>query len=124
MHSSWRRWYLGLLPAYWVFLFCATHFPKLRLPGAPPDSDKVLHLGAFGLLAFVFWRFFEAQGQRPSKKFVLGAAVTLLGYAAIDEYLQQFVGRSTDLGDWIADAGGIVIVLAVLSFLAWRRPTA
>lgn len=122
LSPAWRRWYLQCLPAYWVFLFLVTHFPKLQLPGAPPSSDKVLHFVAFGGLAFLFWRFLEAQGMRMTPRVVAFSAVVLVIYAAIDEYLQQFVGRSTDLEDFLADVGGIVIALAVLSALALRRP--
>lgn len=122
LSPAWRRWYLQCLPAYWVFLFLATHFPKLELRGAPPSSDKVLHFVAFGGLAFLFWRFLEAQGTRMTPSAVAFSSVVLVIYAAIDEYLQQFVGRSTDLEDFLADVGGIAIVLAVMCALAFLRP--
>lgn len=114
--SAWTHWYRRALPAYWIFLFCATHLPALRLE--TPGGDKSVHLVAFGLLAFLFWRFAEALGGPLSRRFVWIAGFWLVAYAAFDEYLQQFVGRGTELLDWLCDAAGIVLVLALLE---WRR---
>ncbi len=115
---GWVRWYRRALPAYWVFLFCLTHFPRLQIDVPIRSPDKIAHVGAFGLLAFLFWRFAQTVRHPLSARFVFAAALGLIGYAAADEYLQQFVGRDTDLLDWLCDVAGIVAVLAVLE---WRR---
>jgi VanZ family protein len=99
---SWEHWYRRVLPAYWIFLFCATHFPRPRLPGPIPEADKLVHFVAFGLLAFLFWRF------------VWIAFLTLGIYATVDEYLQQFVNRQTSWLDGLANVAGIVLVLIAL----------
>jgi len=78
------------------------------------------HLVAFGLLTFLFWRFVESFGRPLSGRFVWLAALWLGVYATLDEYLQQFVNRGTDLWDWLANLAGIASVLAVLE---WRRRT-
>ena len=78
------------------------------------------HPVAFGLLTFLFWRFVESFGRPLSGRFVWLAALWLGVYAALDEYLQQFVNRDTDLWDWLANLAGIAGVLAVLE---WRRRT-
>jgi VanZ family protein len=114
----WAHWYRRALPAYWFFLFCLTHFPKLEIGLDVPKSDKLAHLGAFGILAFLFWRFAESIQGPVSTRFVYLAAIVLCAYGAADEWLQQFVGRSTDFTDWLCDAAGIVVVLALLE---WRR---
>lgn len=116
--DEWRRWYRHALPAYWVFLFTSTHLPRLRVPLPTPAADKVLHLAAFGLLAFLFWRCAEAIRRPVSPTFVWFALIVLAAYAAVDEYLQSFVGRSADLADWLANVVGIGAVLGVLE---WRR---
>jgi len=108
------RLYRVLLPVYWVTLATATHLPRVRLPGEIPSSDKLAHLVAFGLLAFLFWRFCEVVKPPLSARFVWLAAATLCVYAALDEYTQQFVGRGVELADWVADAAGSLIVLFVL----------
>ena len=118
--ESWDRWYRRMLPAYWVFLFCGTHLPKPRIPGEIPQSDKLVHFVVFGVLTFLFWRFVQTYASSLSSRFVWIALVTLGAYAAIDEYLQQYVNRATSFADWLANLGGIVIALAVLEGLRRR----
>ncbi|MGE3182828.1 MAG: VanZ family protein [Phycisphaerae bacterium] len=115
--DRWRHWYSRVFPAYLVFLFLVQHLPH---PGALPGgaSDKHVHVIAFGVLAFFFWRFIEATTGRISHQFILVAIPLLLLYAAFDEYTQQYFDRSTDIADWIADALGIVVVCALLE---WHR---
>lgn len=116
--SPWARWYRRALPAYWMFLFCVTHFPQLALGDAIPASDKTAHLVAFALLAFLFWRFAETFRHPLPHGFVWMAALCLLLYAGVDEYLQRFVGRYASLHDFLFNAIGVLVVLALLE---WRR---
>jgi VanZ family protein len=116
--DRWNNLYRRLLPAYWVFLFVVTHLPKLKL-GGPRQTDKMVHVVAFGVLAFLFWRFAETFRRPLSGRFIFRAAAILLAYAALDEYLQQFVGRNTAWLDGLANAVGVAIVLTVLE--AGRR---
>jgi VanZ family protein len=70
------------------------------------------------LLAFLFWRFAETF-RKPAPPWLVWLALAWLGlYAALDEWTQSFVGRGTDVQDWLADMLGIMAVLAVLE---WRR---
>ncbi len=111
--SRWDRAALIALPAYWIALFVATHYPQVRIPDQVPGNDKLVHFTAFGLLAALYWRF--ARARRPiSDRFVWISSVVLIAYAAFDEYVQQFVGRFTDPLDFVANASGIVTVLAIL----------
>lgn len=116
--SPWDHWYRRALPAYWIFLFCVTHFPKLTLDVGIPKADKLAHSVAFALLAFLFWRFAETFGPVRSGLFVWSAAFWISLYAAFDEWLQPFVNRSGDFHDWLFDMGGAAIALALLE---WRR---
>lgn len=99
------------LPVYWVALFAATHYPSVRIPGQIPQGDKLVHFAAFAILALLYWRFMKARGRRVG---ALDAAI-LLAYAALDEWLQQFVGRFTDRLDFLANAAGIVTVFGALA---------
>lgn len=102
------------LIAYWPALFTATHYPKLELGGSIHVSDKVLHAVAFGLLAFFYWMFRRTLRRPISATFLPRALIVLILYAALDEFLQQFVNRTTDFYDWLADVAGISAVLLAL----------
>lgn len=115
-----RRAALVALPVYWVTLFIATHYPRVAIPGQIPHSDKLIHFAAFGLLALLRW-WFERARRPLSDRFVWTSGAVLVAYAALDEYLQQFVGRFTDPADFVANACGIVVVLTVLELHRRRR---
>jgi VanZ family protein len=113
MTDARSRWPFVVLPVYWVALATLTHYPRVQIPGEVPDGDKLAHFGAFGLLAFLFWQMLAAR--RPlSAASVWIAASILIPYATIDEYTQQFVGRYTDVADWVANVAGIACVLLAL----------
>ena len=100
------KWWRIALPVYWVALVAATHYPRVRIPGELPSGDKIIHFAAFAILALLVW-------QVLARRTWLAAAI-LIPYAAVDEYTQQFVGRYTELADWVANTAGIVCMLAVL----------
>ena len=121
MGSRWVHWYRHMLPAYWMFLFSATHLPKLSLPGGISFTDKIAHAVAFGILAFLFWRFAETLHYPLSHRFMWIAIFWLGAYAAFDEWLQPFMGRGAEPMDWVLDMFGITLVLAVLEYQRRRR---
>jgi VanZ family protein len=120
--ARWRRWYLRIFPAYWITLFLVLHFPRLRIPEQMPSDDRLYHMLAFALLAFLLWRFVEAlRDAPPPPRFYAVALPALCAYAALDEYLQSFVGRSTETGDWLANTAGVFLGLTPLEILRRRR---
>lgn len=110
------------LSVYWIALVLATHYPTVQIPGEFSYRDKVVHFGAFALLALLVYRVVATRARAAA---VWLTAVVLVPYAALDEYTQQFVGRDTDLLDWFADVGGIALALAALAIGRRRaaRPT-
>lgn len=118
--KNWKRWVRYALPIYWLILFAATHYPLARIPVNVPQSDKIVHFFAFGLLALLFWGYFAAK-KLPTNRFVWIAALVMTAYGALDEYLQQFVRRGTDPVDWAADTAGALCVLTVLELHRRRQ---
>ena len=112
--TRWDRAALVALPAYWILLFVATHYPHVRIPGELPQSDKLAHFTAFGLLAFLYWQFARARRSPLGPRFVWTSSAVLIAYAAVDEYVQQVFGRFTDVMDFVANTTGIVVVLVAL----------
>jgi VanZ family protein len=118
--APWQHFIRRALPAYWIFLFCVTHFPRLALPATPVRSDWLAHAVAYGLLALLLWKFVESFRPRLGPHFAWAAAALLAAYAALDELTQPLAGRSAEFGDWLADMLGVAVVLALLE---WRRRT-
>lgn len=78
--------------------------PRTIAPAMPGFSgaDKVAHLGAYavlGLLALWGW----------SSRRWLGLAAVVLAFGAFIEFIQPLTGRSKDVMDWLADAGGVAL---------------
>lgn len=92
-------------------------------------SDKLLHFGAFGLLA-VLVTLWVLTTRKLNWKTAIGIIIGIAIYAAIDECLQMipFINRTCDLFDWFADMGGCLVgltlvggAIAIHSALSRRR---
>jgi len=101
--------------AYAIFLATMTHLP----PGKGPDtgaSDKLEHLGAYGILTgAVFLSFWASFPRRKIAAWL--TPLVVLTFGAIDEFTQPYFGRSCELNDWLADAAGMMIALIILSLI-------
>ena len=93
-------------------------------PGLPSNiSDKVAHLGAYGLLGILLFRALAGgglSGATPAR-----AALALLFsvlYGVTDELHQSLVpNRSPDVMDLLADALGSGLGIAAILLLKWLR---
>lgn len=111
------RWLAAGL--YAAAIFVQSGLPAvLEAPGVP-GADKLLHAAAYGLLAVLVARALSAwpaAGRSPTWIAVAAAALAAL-YGASDELHQALVpARTSDVGDWLADALG-----AAAGAGAWRR---
>src|SRR5215216_5676731 len=90
-------WFLTAV--WWVLIATLTHLPPGRLPRVP-GSDKTHHLLAYAtlalLLGFALLFTFPRRWWLPWGVLVVGMC-----YGALDEVTQTWVGRTTELGDWI-----------------------
>lgn len=111
-----RRWGVALA-VYWLTLFAATHLPTPQLVAGAMElnADKLIHATAYFVLATLILRTARAHGWRRVGLLTLNVAV---GYAALDELTQPYVGRICDALDFAADAAG---VLMAVGFDRWRR---
>lgn len=78
-------------------VICLLTLTPISVQGAP-GSDKLYHLLAFGALAFPL-----AFGSPRNAVWV---AILAIGYGALIEVIQPYVGRSAEWGDLLADAIG------------------
>lgn len=107
---------------FWAVMFIVTHVP-IRAPQGFrfPHADKVVHFGMFFLLTWFGGRRLRAATGLLAGGALAGWAVVYAAYAFLDEWLQPFVGRSMTLGDWLADAGGILAATALLAISRQKR---
>lgn len=115
MDRSKRLLSLWFWVGFWVALFVATHVPVSSAGPLPlRHGDKVLHFGLYFLLAYLGGRYHRAIG-RLSLTRLLVWAVAYCAYAALDEWLQQFVKRGMSLTDWVWDVIGVLVATAILA---------
>ena len=88
--------------------------PAAGVPDAAPGSDKLIHLGVFGLLALT-----GRWAGIPPLPLVLG----LTAYAVGSELLQgvPLIGRHGDVLDGVVDCLGISLGILLYAVLTRRR---
>jgi VanZ family protein len=109
----------SLTAAYWVGIFYLTHIPPLRVPRTRV-SDVHAHFAAYAVLAaMLLWSLrYTNLSPRAAAWWVVFVG---LFYGAVDEVLQIPVGRICSMRDWLADATGVVTVVAVAVVIGAMR---
>jgi len=102
-------------------LFLLSEAQGASSPTWIPAGDKVAHFGLYAVLGGTLaWAGFRGRLQAAGPLLGLGML-----YGALDEMHQGFVpGRDPSLGDWIADAVGVMVGFLVLRFLLGRPGSA
>ena len=103
--------------SYWVFLFTMTHIPVKQIPHTGA-SDKLLHLVAYCVLAFLVASHLFLT-RRWNRKAIIYAMLLLAFFAGFDELTQMLVGRSAEWKDWGADLLGIIIGTSLFVFFIY-----
>lgn len=111
---------LAIWLSYWVCLFVSTHIPLPEKILSGHHADKVAHFVAYFVLT-LFGGWWLRAGHSIRRITLVWLAAVFLAYGAFDETTQPFVGRSMTLGDWAADALGVMIGMGLLWKLAGRR---
>jgi VanZ family protein len=115
-----HKFVLILLGIYWPLIFWLTHIPVPQIARQSGMSDKTMHVLAYFALTFLVWfavsPYHKVRWNRLKVWIVLMA---IIGYAAIDECLQGYVGRSMDIRDFISDIFGVVFALGLLSIISF-----
>jgi VanZ family protein len=112
--------WLGLAVGGLVVVLVLTHIPQQKMPVELNwlSVDKLIHAVAYGGLTFLFLLAF---GLPCRLRILVPIAVCMLVIGALDEWTQSFVGRSTSIADWMANAIGIIVVIAALPRLRSLR---
>jgi VanZ family protein len=120
-----RNWYTPralriLLVVYWCTLFVLTHLPKMGALSPAARHDKIGHAAAFALLGLLLGAAWQKSAGKLAPVQLLAAWLSVVLYAALDEWTQSFVGRTASFADWVADALGALVGLVLV---AWLRGT-
>ena len=114
-NSSLRYFLLYIFPVI-VWVICI--FTLSSIPFTPTIKplfryfDKVVHFIEYGILGYFSSRAIYNHHYSKAKKYAVFFSI-LFGcfFAVADEYHQIFVpGRINSFGDFLADAGGLIIV--------------
>jgi len=127
---------------YWAVLFVVMHVPvPERIVPTLHVSDKVIHFLAYLVLTIVGGIAVCVRGRRDGvgqgssgagaagsagravacRRLLALWAGVYVAYAAVDEWLQQFVNRTTSLTDWYADVAGVATGTLMLLLLRPAR---
>ena len=110
-----------LLTGYWIAIFILTHIPIPQIIYKANVSDKTLHFVAYLIFTFLLWAAISPDKKINWRKLTIWWVIpVLIAYGAIDEWLQQYVNRSTDLTDFFANMKGVAAGLILLSFLEFK----
>jgi VanZ family protein len=107
-----RFWQVALA-GYWLALFISTHLPIVRLASSHGTTDKFVHVAAFtglSILLAITWRL--SAGRLRGRDLVSVWALVML-YGALEETTQPLMNRTASHIDWLADAIGATLGLAI-----------
>jgi VanZ family protein len=123
---------LKLLHALWLWtpaVACAAaiHYGSTR-PVPPvvvapiPHMDKLVHAGAYGLLALLLARALHGSSRAALSVAAVAACLWSTAYGAVEEVVQRFLpGRSSDVADLVANAVGAALAAWVWQAAVTRR---
>jgi VanZ family protein len=93
------------------------HIPKVGMGGlAIKGGDKVLHFCLYFLLAWLGGKAILSRSGRLRLSLLVLWSLVYIVYGGLDEWTQQYVGRTTSLHDWLADGAGVASAAVVLWF--------
>jgi VanZ family protein len=100
-------------------IFYLSHQPTLPIPLRFPYQDKVMHFGAYFILASLLAHAIYPGSHK--RRFALALLIASL-YGVSDEIHQIFVpGRDASIFDWLADSIGAWV--GAFLYLKSRRST-
>lgn len=120
------RWLGAFAPAilYMLLIWALSSFPIQLDFSRVPLRDKGVHFVEYGTLSVLLTHALRVTAPQRRAILTWGAAVIItLVWGAIDEIHQAFVpGRSSDVGDLIADGCGAVVGAMVYLLVRRRQP--
>ncbi len=118
-------WLWGPVALYMIVIFAESSLEAAPLPSGL--NDKVAHALGFALLGALLARAMASGFPLPLTVERAGSSMVIgVAYGLTDEIHQRFVpGRSSSMGDLIADAAGVVVAVGLVwaCGILWPRAT-
>ncbi len=113
-----RRWVPPIAWAAMILLVSSIPGSDLEVvaPLSFPGADKIVHATFYALLGWLSAR--AVGGQDLTLSAIALTITSIVIFGAADEWHQQFVGRSPDSMDWLADSFGAA---SAVMLYAWRQ---
>ena len=107
---------------YWPALFILVHIPLPRVIQEAHLSDKSIHFMAYFILVVLLWSVVKPYDKvKWYKATVWIILAVIIGYGAVDEWLQSLVEtRTPDIRDFLFDLTGACAGLLLLSIVSFR----
>jgi len=107
---------------YWILIFVLTSIPGRSIPKIIAVSDKIKHLGAYFVLAFLlnFTLLIQNKYSLLAKKAAIFTFLITLLYGLFDEIHQLFIpGRFFDWWDFVADLIGSLLGIVLVKIILY-----
>jgi len=109
---AWKFWLLCLL-CYCGLIWFLSNQPALPVPQLFHMQDKLIHAGAYAVMAWLLWH--AGRGYLSTPMLAVTAVVVCSLFGVTDEWHQYYVsGRQADVYDWLADTVGALLLTMVL----------
>jgi VanZ family protein len=121
-HIPFKRFWPGII--WFVVLLVLICTPGNHLPSSKflieISFDKMVHVGAFALLAWLFY-YPVAKTDWPAavkRHYLIKICVSTIIWGLATELIQRYFipNRSFDMADWLADSMGAVLAFAVVKW--------
>lgn len=116
-----RRWVIVPASALTIAWLVATHVPpkeaaKLNVL----EYDWLAHGSGYMVLAACWLICIQSRSHARLNRLAVVVWLAIAGFGAIDEATQPLAGRDCSGYDWLADATGAAVGVAIVSMLLWR----
>ncbi len=116
-----RKFSILVLALYWPVLLVLAHAPIPESVRRAQVSDKSLHFLAYLVLAFLLWFSVKPNAKVNWRKITVWLIFFgLVLYGSVDEVVQSYVGRTSDIKDVAANLIGVLFALLLLTFVSFR----
>ncbi len=106
------------LKIYWTILFILTTIPGNSLPKTIKISDKIEHLVAYSILAFLLSFAIHFKKKFSPTKIFIWCIILVSLYGGFDEIHQMFIPmRSAEWLDFLADFIGAILGTAIAIYI-------